>query len=246
MRNIKITVEYDGTDYSGWQRQANGPRATIQQKLEEAILKVTGAHSAVHGSGRTDAGVHALGQVANFSTSSVMKSDTLLKALNSELPEDIAVKSADDAPPEFHARVSAKKKTYFYRILNRPSRAAVERKTCWFIPARLDVKAMKAACELIPGEHDFKAFCHADTKTRNTVRTVFSATLKRRGGFIVFFIEADGFLKRMVRLMVGTLVSVGRGKTDPDEFGRILKTGEKTGDVTAAPPQGLFLEKVIY
>ncbi|MCY3972887.1 MAG: tRNA pseudouridine(38-40) synthase TruA [Candidatus Dadabacteria bacterium] len=245
MRNIKLTIEYDGANYSGWQRQANAVN-TVQREIERAIKKVTGGEATVHGSGRTDAGVHALGQVANFLTPSAMKTESIRKALNSELPEDITVRRAQEVAEDFHSRISAKKKTYFYRILNRPSRPAVERKTCWFISEELDFEAMKEACRRIPGEHDFKAFCNTNITVRTTVRRVFSAKLARKGGFIVFSVEANGFLKRMVRFLAGTLVRVGRGRLSPDGFERILKTGRKTRDVIPAPPRGLFLEKVLY
>ena len=245
MRNIKLTLEYDGANYSGWQRQANTVN-TVQREIEEALKRVTGAEATLHGSGRTDAGVHALGQVANFLTDCPLTTESVRRALNSELPEDITVRSAEDVGEDFHSRISAKKKTYFYRILNRPSRPAIERKTCWFIPEKLDFEAMKETCLRIPGEHDFKAFCNRDIRVKTTVRRVFSAKLARKGEFIVFSVEANGFLKRMVRLLAGTLVRVGRGRLAPDGFERILKTGKKTRDVAAAPPRGLFLEKVSY
>ncbi len=245
MRNIKITVEYEGANYSGWQRQKNSEN-TIQEKIENSLLKITGEKTAVHGSGRTDAGVHAIGQVANFLTASSMKTDKLRKALNSELPRDITVISAGEVPEDFHSRVSSKKKTYFYRILNRPSPPALERRTCWFIPDKLDKYSMSAVCPFIVGEHDFAVFANADAKVKTTVRTVFSAEIKTGGDFIIFSIEADGFLKRMVRLIVGTIVRVGKGRLSVEGFGEIIKTGEKTRDVIAAPPQGLFLEKVDY
>lgn len=245
MRNIKIIVEYDGANYSGWQRQGGGIK-TVQGEIEEAVFKITGEKPPVHGSGRTDAGVHALGQAANFLIWSRISTERLRNALNDKLPADIAVKSADEVPAGFHARRSAKRKTYFYKILNRPARPVIERKTCWFIPYKLDIDSMRAACLCITGEHDFKVFCLSDVSVKTTVRTVFSATMKRDGEFIFFFIEANGFLKRMVRMLVGTLLRVGRGRLSPEGFERILKTGEKTRDVSAAPPRGLFLEKVLY
>ena len=243
MRNIKITVEYDGADYKGWQKQ---PRArTVQGEIENALFRITGEKPVVYGSGRTDAGVHALGQAANFFIWARLVTDKLRKALNAELPDDVTVKSAEEVPADFHARKSVRKKTYFYRIMNRASRPALERKTCWFVSAELDIRPMKDACRLIRGEHDFRAFCsEADEKT--TVREVFSAKIWRQGNYIIFSVEASGFLKRMVRMLAGTLVRVGRGRLTPDRFERILKTGKRTRDVAPAPPQGLFLEKVFY
>ncbi|WP_462137491.1 tRNA pseudouridine(38-40) synthase TruA [Candidatus Mycalebacterium sp.] len=245
MRNIKITVEYEGTDYSGWQRQKNSGE-TIQEKIENALLKITNEKISVAGSGRTDAGVHAIGQVANFLTSSKMSEEKLCKALNSVLPRDITVKSLEEAPAGFHSRVCSKKKTYFYKILNRAAPPALDRKTCWYIPQKLDVNSMNAACACLAGKHDFAVFANADAKVKTTVRTVFSANIKRDGDFIIFTISADGFLKRMVRLIVGTLVRVGKETLTVKGFGEILKTGEKTRDVIAAPPQGLFLDNVEY
>ncbi len=244
MRNIKITVEYEGTRYSGWQRQKNAE--TVQEKIEDAVFKITGEKNALNGSGRTDAGVHALAQTANFHTECRMKTETILKALNSFLPEDISVKTAEEVSAGFHSRISSKKKTYLYRILNGASRSALNRKTCWFITEPLDTESMSDATRFIVGKHNFAAFALADTKVRTTVRTVFEAGVKRDGDFIVFSIEADGFLKRMVRLIVGTLVRVGKGKLNTAGFEKILKSGKKTADVTAAPARGLFLEKVDY
>lgn len=245
MRNIKITVEYEGSNYSGWQRQKNS-RDTIQEKIENALWEITGEKISVAGSGRTDAGVHAIGQVANFHTSSRMSGEKLCRALNSVLPRDISVKSLEEVPADFHSRISSKKKTYFYRILNRAAPPALDRKTCWFISRELDTDSMSAACRLIEGKHDFAVFANVDAKVKTTVRTVFSAKIKRDGDFIIFTVSADGFLKRMVRLIVGTLVRVGKGNLSVKGLEEIMKKGEKTRDVIAAPPQGLFLEKVEY
>lgn len=244
MRNIRITVEYDGTNYGGWQRQKNA--ATVQGEIEDAVFRITGEKTALHGSGRTDAGVHAIGQTANFRTESGFSAEKFRKALNSLLPDDITVTSAEEADAGFHSRASAKKKTYFYRILNRPSPSALNRKTSWFIPRNLDADSMNAACAFLVGRRDFSVFAHADAGVKTAVRTVFRAEAARDGDFIVFTIEADGFLKRMVRLIVGTLVRVGAGKLGVRDFGKILESGEKTPDVTAAPARGLFLKNVEY
>ncbi|QMU55986.1 MAG: tRNA pseudouridine(38-40) synthase TruA [Candidatus Mycalebacterium zealandia] len=245
MKNIKIIVEYEGTNYSGWQRQKNSYE-TIQEKIENALLKITNEKTSVAGSGRTDAGVHAIGQVANFLTSSTMSEEKLCKALNSVLPRDITVKSLEEVSAGFHPRVCSKKKTYFYKILNRAAPPALDRKTCWYIPQQLDVDLMNAACACLTGKHDFAVFANADASVKTTVRTIFSANIKRDGDFIIFTVSSDGFLKRMVRLIVGTLVRVGRKTLTVRGFEKILKSGEKTRDVVAAPPQGLFLENVEY
>lgn len=244
MRNIKITVEYDGANYSGWQRQKDA--TTVQEKIEEAIFKITGEKTALHGSGRTDAGVHAIGQTANFRTESGIDIKIFPKAFNSVLPEDITVKSAEEADEDFHSRASAKKKTYFYKILNRPFPSPLNRKTCWFIPGDLDTERMKAACPLLVGERDFAVFAHSNANVKTTVRRVFKAEIGKDGDFIIFTIQANGFLKRMVRLIVGTLVQVGGGKLKIGDFEKIIKSGKKTPKVVAAPPQGLFLESVEY
>ncbi len=244
MRNIKITVEYEGTNYSGWQRQKN--TRTVQEVIEDAILKITGEKTALHGSGRTDAGVHAIGQAANFRTESDIDTETLRKAFNSFLPPDIAVKSAEQVADDFHCRVSAKRKTYVYKILNSPFPSALSRNFRWFVPQPLNTVAMQTACSLVVGKKDFSVFAHADAKVKTTVRTVFRAELVRAGDSVTFTIEADGFLKRMVRLITGTLVQVGKEKLSVEGFEEIVKNGEKTPNVVAAPAQGLFLVRVEY
>lgn len=246
MKNIKIVVEYDGTNYHGWQSQAKG-LSTVQSTLEEVLEKITGEKTRVTGSGRTDSGVHALGQAANFFTETGLDAKTLKKALNSALPRDISVVSASKVPDGFHAQFSSKSKIYEYRIFNRTYPPALLKNRVWHIPKKLDVESMKVAAEFLSGTHDFSAFAAADIKVKTTVRTVLRASLRRnRGGTILFEIEADGFLKRMVRMITGTLAEVGKKKLSPTDFGRILETGRKTKNVVSAPPQGLFLKKVIY
>jgi len=245
MRNIKLTIEYDGTNYLGWQRQPQGP--TIQECIEKTLEKITKERINLIGSGRTDSGVHALAQVANFKTETKMTPSQFQKALNSFLPKDIVIKEAAEVDFGFHAQLDAKSKVYVYRILNRPFPSALERQRAWFIPAKLDIYKMKKAAQLLVGEHDFSGFALSKTNVKTKVRTVLTVSLNEKYDCIIeFHIEANGFLKGMVRLIVGTLVHVGKGKIDIQDFKRILETGEKTHFVRSAPPWGLFLEEVKY
>lgn len=244
MRNIKLTIEYDGTEYVGWQRQESG--RTVQAEIERALEAITGERTIVNGSGRTDSGVHALGQTASFRTESALSLAQIHKGLNSILPHDIAILGAEEVDPAFHAQHSAKKKTYVYRILNRPERSAMLRERAWHVHVALDARKMNEAAETLIGEHDFKAFAHAGITVRSTVRTVFVSKVSKKGDVIEFTIEADGFLKRMVRLIAGTLVEVGKERITPADFSATLARGEKTKHVHAAPARGLYLKEVRY
>ncbi len=245
MRNIKLTIEYDGTNYLGWQRQPQGP--TIQEVLENALEKITEEKTIIFGSGRTDSGVHALAQVANFKTQSAMTTSRFQKAINSVLPKDIVIKEAREVEIDFHAQFDAKSKVYIYRILNRTYHSALQRQRAWLIPDKLDLVEMRKASELLLGEHDFRAFALSKRGVKTTVRKVLNTSLRQRpGGVLEFEIESTGFLKGMVRLIVGTLVHVGKGKIAPEDFGKILQSGEKTHFVRSAPAWGLYLKKVKY
>jgi tRNA pseudouridine38-40 synthase len=245
MRNIKLIIEYDGTNYLGWQRQPQG--ATIQEVLENALEKITGERSTIIGSGRTDSGVHALAQVANFKTESKMTLFQFQKAFNSILPKDIVIKEAEDVDLNFHSQFSAKSKVYTYVILNRDYPSALERLRAWFISDRLNLSQMKEPARMVIGEHDFRGFALSKHNLKTTVRRVLSAELREKpDGRIEFQIEATGFLKGMVRLIVGTLVQVGKGKITPDDFRGALESGEKTNFVITAPARGLFLKEVKY
>ena len=245
MKNIKRVIEYDGTNYLGWQRQPQGP--TIQQSIEEALGKITGEDAFIIGSGRTDSGVHALAQVANFTTAFKMTPREFQRALNSTLPKDIVIIGAEQTVLEFHSQYDAVTKTYLYRILNRTYPTALDKNRVWHVREGLDVGKMRLAAEPLLGRHDFRGFALADRTVKTTLRNVLRTRLQRSGnGLIEFEIEADGFLKRMVRLIVGTLVNVGKCKI-PHEFVRdTLRTGNKTHFVRSAPPQGLFLKEVRY
>ncbi len=246
MRNIMLVVEYDGTNYLGWQKQPQGP--TIQDTLEKTLERITGEKVAVIGSGRTDAGVHAFGQVANFKTESRLTPLQFQKALNSLLPKDIAIVEAREVELGFHAQFDAKSKVYVYRILNRPYPSALERFRVWFVPHPLDVDEMKGALELFRGEHDFRAFALSDKHRKGgTVRRVISTLIHQKPGNIIEIeIEANGFLKGMVRLIVGTLSNVGRKRISPKDVKDTLESGKRSRFVLSAPPWGLFLKEVKY
>jgi len=245
MRNIKITIEYDGTNYLGWQKQPQG--STVQEKIEKALTNMTGEKINLLGSGRTDSGVHAFAQVANFETNSNIKSIEFQMGLNSSLPIDITISDAQEVDMDFHAQFSSKSKTYIYKIFNNDYPSALVRKRAWFMPLELDLDQMREAAEYLIGEHDFKAFAQSGIEVRTTVRNVLDLSLVQEGNNIILFsIEATGFLKRMVRLIIGTLVQVGKGKITPLDFAEILNSGEKTKFVYAAPPQGLYLKEVKY
>lgn len=245
MPNFKITIEYDGSNYHGWQRQAAD--RTIQGEIETALMTMTGHRITLTGSGRTDAGVHARNQVANFQCETRLAPEAFHKGLNSLLPEDIVITSCEMAPETFHARYDAKSKIYHYRMLNRPLPVAISRQYAWHIRKKLDLEAMRNALRFIAGTHDFKAFEGSGSPRTDTVRCILHADLVHTdGGYIVFKIEGDGFLKFMVRNIVGTLVNVGLGKMTPDDFKRVLDSKDRGLAGITAPPHGLFLMDVKY
>ncbi|MFZ0051263.1 MAG: tRNA pseudouridine(38-40) synthase TruA [Desulfobaccales bacterium] len=244
-RNIRLLLEYDGTRYHGWQRQKNA--VSIQQVLEEALTRLTGEEVRLIGSGRTDAGVHALGQVANFHSRGALPLKAFVAGANSMLPWDIVVLEAREVPPEFHARKSALSKTYEYRILNRPRRSPLHHHVGWWISGKLDLEAMAAAAALLPGEHDFSAFRASGSGSLNPVRRIAAARWRTHpGGWLIFTITGNGFLRGMVRSLVGTLVAVGQGKAAPELLGDLLRNQGRHLAGPTAPPQGLFLVEVVY
>ncbi|OPY89418.1 MAG: tRNA pseudouridine synthase A [Syntrophus sp. PtaU1.Bin208] len=244
-RNLKLVVEYDGTAYRGWQRQGELP--TIQKIIEEAIGRITRESITLHGSGRTDAGVHALNQVANFRTESGIPVGNLLRGTNSLLPEDIAIKELEEVDEDFHSRYSAKSKSYLYRIFNSPIRSPLERNSAWFVRASLDLEKMARALLLLRGNHDFTSFCAAGSDVKSCVRTILSTEIIRDPFPVISIsIEADGFLRHMVRNIVGTLVELGTGEEAPEIIRDILEARDRGRAGITAPPQGLFLQEVRY
>ncbi len=244
-RTIKLIIEYDGTNYLGWQVQPRGP--TLQGVIEEQLTRLTGETVHLIASGRTDAGVHAFRQVAHFKTLSTMSVLSIQKALNSLLPKDIAIRKVEEVGDLFHARKSARSKVYEYRILNREIRSVFDREYAWHIPQKLDLEQMRKAAQSLIGEHDFSSFRSVGSSTRTAVRKVIRADWKKsKDGMLRFEIEASGFLKQMVRALVGTLIEVGRGKMSPEEFQGILQSKDRRRAGPTAPAHGLFLKEVKY
>lgn len=245
LKNFKLIIEYDGSAYHGWQRQKAD--RTIQGEIEKALSKMTGKKIGLTGSGRTDAGVHSFGQTANFLCDTALTPDIFLKGLNSLLDDDIVIRECEYVGENFHARRDAKSKIYRYRILNRAIPSAVGRQYAWHIRKPLDCEAMRAAISHIVGEHDFKSFEGTGSPRAHTRRNVKVCELKTKNSdFRVFEIEANGFLRFMVRNIVGTLVDVGLGKFGPEGFKEILDSKDRSKAGATAPPQGLFLLLVKY
>ena len=246
MKNIKLILEYDGTNYHGWQSQSGSGKPTIQDTLEQAIKTLTNEEHKTFSSGRTDAGVHAFGHAANFKTMSSLPPAAWAPALNHLLPRDIRILSSEEAADDFHARYSAWGKIYHYRILNRREPSALYRAYAWRVNLRLNVKNMKAAATFLEGKHDFSAFRGSGCSAKNPIRTIRSLQMKKKGEFVEMTIEADAFLQYMVRNIAGTLVEVGLGRFSPEDVKRILKSRDRTLAGRTAPPQGLYLVKVLY
>ena len=243
-RNFKIIIEYDGTNYHGWQRQPQDN--TLQSEIESALARITGQAVLLFASGRTDAGVHALGQVASFSCDTRLDADVFTKALNSLLPDDIVIRHCAEVASDFHARFNAKRKTYQYRILNRPVGTAVNRHFCWHIKKKLNLAQMETACRFLVGTHDFKAFQGQGSDVTDTVRCIFKAGFTTDESQIIFEIQGSGFLRYMVRNIVGSLVDVGLEKITPPEFEQVLLSRNRKNAGITAPAQGLFLVDVLY
>lgn len=244
MRNVSLVVAYEGTNYHGWQCQPGV--VTVQETLQGAIQKILDHEIKLYAGARTDGGVHAMGQVVNFRTDKGIGSYNLAKGLNSLLPQDIRVISGADVDDAFHARYSARSKVYFYCILNQASSSPFLTRYALHWPHDLDLGAMKASTVALLGQHDFSAFKKKDESYRNPVREVLRARLAKRRNVIYFVIEANGFLRYMVRNIVGTLMLVGQGKATPDEFASILESRERERAGPTVPPQGLFLKEIKY
>ena len=244
MRNIKLTITYDGTNYKGWQLQKNG--RTVQEEVERAIKKVFGKKCRVHGAGRTDAGVHALKQVANFKAASSIPVQNIQPALNAALPEDIAVTRAEEVPPDFHSRFDARSKHYRYNILNQKHRDPFAEKYSWRVPYSLDIPLMRKEAEYIIGRHDFKSFQATDKIERSSVRRITGIKISKRKSRITVDVVGEGFLYNMVRNIVGTLVDIGRGYLPPGSMKKILRKKDRREAGPTAPSKGLFLVEVTY
>ena len=242
--NIKLTVEYDGTNYHGWQFQPNCE--SIQAVLERAISTFFGAPIRVTGSGRTDAGVHALGQVVNFSADKESSPFRIRRALNALTPPDITIKEVEFISDSFDARRDAQSRVYEYQILNRPTPSPFFLKRAWHLHERLDVDAMREAIACLIGEHDFTSFRAAGCDAAHPIRKVYRTTLEQRGELLVFIIEATAFLRHMVRNLVGTLVEVGKGERTPQAFADLLEARDRIKAGKTAPPHGLYLIEVKY
>ncbi len=244
MRNIKLTIEYDGKDFNGWQKQPT--KLNIQGTIEQAIKQITGEDVELNASGRTDAGVHALGQVANFKTNSQIPIEKFAIAINSKLKRSIVIKKAEEVDERFHSRLSCKKKTYRYIINNSPEGTAIYRNLETHIPQKLDLSQMKKAIKYFEGEHDFKAFKASGTSSKSSVRTIYKADIYQENEKIFIEITGNGFLYNMVRIIVGTLVEVGLGKIKPEKIIDIIQQGKRENAGKTFPPNGLYLLKVMY
>ena len=244
MRNIKLTIEYDGTSYGGWQKQKNN--RTIQQCIEEAIKLLTGEDVELIGSSRTDAGVHAKGMIANFITNSQIPADKFREAINTKLPDDIGIIKSEEVDRNFHSRYDSKGKTYCYTLVNRYEKVCIGRNYVYQVRDELNYNLMKDAAKYFLGKHDFKAFKTNGSSVKTSVRTINGLELELKGDVIKIFVSADGFLYNMVRIIVGTLIEVGKGKIKPEDIESIIKNGDRSKAGPCVPPNGLVLEKVFY
>ena len=244
MRNLRLDICYDGSRYRGWQRLP-GKADTIQGKIETVLSRILEEPIEISGSGRTDAGVHAMGQVANFHCESTMPVGEILVSLRRYLPEDIGIYSCRDVSPRFHARLNAKEKTYLYRIWNSEAPCVFERRYVTVMPETLDLDAMRAAAQMLCGQHDFSAFCGNAKMKKSTVRFIRSIEIKQCGEEIRISITGNGFLHNMVRILVGTLVEVGRGERSVESIPELFG-GKRAEAGFLAPPQGLCLMEVTY
>jgi tRNA pseudouridine38-40 synthase len=244
VRRIRLTLQYDGAAYAGWQVQPG--LTTVQGTLEAALEPLCGGQVRVTGAGRTDAGVHALGQVAHFDTEATHDDGVWVRALNAHLPRDVVVRQAREVPEAFHARYSAEGKHYRYRVLNRPERCPFRRAYAWFLPMPLDVEAMERAATCLVGSHDFSSFRASGCGAKSPVRRLDRVGVKRVEDEVVFDLEGAGFLKQMVRNIVGTLVEVGRGRKAPPWTAEVLAAKDRRAAGETAAAWGLTLVRVAY
>lgn len=244
MRNIKLTIEYDGKDFNGWQKQPN--KLNIQGTIEKAIQQITGEIVELNASGRTDAGVHAIGQVANFKTKTSIPIEKIPIAINSKLKKSIVIKKAEEVEEDFHARYTCKRKTYKYVIDNSKTGTAIYRNMKYCFNQKLDIQKMQKAAKHFIGEHDFKAFKASGTSSKSSIRTIYNAQIMKENEDIIIQLTGNGFLYNMVRIIAGTLIDVGIGKILPEEIPNILNSKDRTKAGKTLPPQGLYLVNVEY
>ena len=241
---VKLVIAYDGTEYVGWQVQKNG--ISIQQKINEAVSGLFGKPVEVIGASRTDAGVHAEGNVAAFDITTRMPAEKIAYALNQRLPDDIVVQSSEEADEEFHPRFDAVEKTYEYHIVNRRQPQPLKRRNCYFYHHPLDIDAMRAGCAPLVGEHDFTSFASIHAQTKTFVRTIYSLGVRREEDEIIIRVTGSGFLYNMVRIIAGTLIQVGAGLKAPSDMARILAARDRGQAGPTAPAKGLVLVEILY
>ncbi|MEZ0537398.1 tRNA pseudouridine(38-40) synthase TruA [Caldicellulosiruptoraceae bacterium PP1] len=244
MKNILLTIEYEGTNYHGWQKQNN--KITIQGTIENAIYKMTKEKVNLVGSGRTDAGVHALNQKANFLTETKVPIEKIPVALNSLLPSDISIKDAKEVDLNFNARYSAKQKTYKYLIYNGKTRSAIMRNLSYFYRGQLDILKMEQALEYFIGRYDFTAFCSSGSEVKSKIREIKNAYLSVENDYISIYVTANGFLYNMMRIIAGTILDVGCGKIKPTDIPLIIESKDRNKAGKTLPPWGLYLVDVVY
>jgi len=244
LRNIRCVIEYDGSDYFGFQFQPDRP--TIQGELQKTLNCILGEEVVLYAAGRTDTGVHAVGQVINFQTQSRIPVERVPAAMNSLLPKAISVVSAEEVGEEFHSRYSARSRLYRYTVLNRRNRSAVQARFSWYVAKPLDCTLMRRAARCLVGVQDFASFACGDCESRSTVRNLIELKIRRRGERVEFWIRGNAFLRSMVRVIVGTLVEVGLGLRSPEDVEQILRAGDRRLAGKTAPPQGLCLVEVEY
>ena len=245
MRNIRLRLQYEGTRYQGWQKQTSTDN-TIQGKMETLLTKMCGEPIEIAASGRTDAGVHALGQVANFHTNTSLSTEEIMDYCNRYLPEDIAVVEATEAAERFHSRLNATGKRYRYRIINSEVPDVFWRRYAVEEPASLDLEAMRHAAEYLLGEHDFKAFTSAKKSKKSTIRRIDEIRIERTGNRVEFVFTGNGFLHHMIRILMGTLLEVGKGFRTPESVSEVLASGDRAMAGPLVPAKGLVLEEVFY
>lgn len=245
MRNIRLLLQYEGTRYQGWQRQQSTDN-TIQGKLEALLSKMCGEEIELHGSGRTDAGVHALGQTANFHTTCDMSTDRMLAYINTYLPEDIAVTAVTEAAPRFHSRLNASGKHYVYRVINSDIPDVFLRRYAISVPEPLDRDAMRKAAAYLCGEHDFKSFTSAKKGKKSTVRRIDSVEITKEGAVLVFSFKGNGFLHHMIRILMGTLLEVGKGERDPESIPELIAAKNRELAGPLVPAKGLTLTEIYF